>query len=423
MSEVRYVHRWAGRGVGLDLHRDFCEVAVCEEGVAHSAGRVKTTDEGIGSLIASLEPTDRVVMEVSSAAWEVARRIEPHVQKVVVVSPDDTGIAHARTKTDKIDARTLAVLLWKGELDAVWAPDERVRVLRRRLSRREQLVRARSRAKNEVHAVLMRTLQGKPPCSDVFGKKGRQWLLHLEQRLAVEEAETLGSALRQIDFLESEIAEVERLIAKQILNWPETRRLLTVPGVSLITIATFLAAVGDIKRFLSSRRLVAYLGLDPRVRQSGEQPARPGRISKRGSASTRWALVESAWSVVNQPGPLRAFYLRIRARRGHGKAIVAAARKLAVLFWCLLTRGEDYAHQQPSLTARKTRLIEVKAGAPTVRGKQTGVFATRERMRQAERQLAEQAQASYERSVRDWQASGPKTKNKEAGASVTPGHA
>ena len=66
--------------------------------MAHSAGRVKTTDEGIGSLIASLEPTDRVVMEVSSAAWEVARRIEPHVQKVVVVSPDDTGIAHARTK-------------------------------------------------------------------------------------------------------------------------------------------------------------------------------------------------------------------------------------------------------------------------------------------------------------------------------------
>jgi transposase len=83
-------------------------------------------------------------MEVSSAAWEVARRIESYVQKVVVVSPDDTGIAHARTKTDKIDARTLATLLWKGELDAVWAPDARVRVLRRRLSRRAQLVRGRT---------------------------------------------------------------------------------------------------------------------------------------------------------------------------------------------------------------------------------------------------------------------------------------
>jgi hypothetical protein len=107
----------------------------------------------------------------------------------------------------------------------------------------------------------------------------------------------------------------------------------------------------DIGRCSNSRRLVAYLGLDPKVRQSGEQPARSGRITKRGSASARWALVEAAWSLVNEPGPLRAYYRRIRARRGHGKAIVAAARKPAVLFWCLLHRGEDYAHQQPSLTA------------------------------------------------------------------------
>jgi transposase len=416
LSEVQFVHRWAGRAIGLDLHRDFCEVAICEEGLTHGAGRVQMSAEGIDSLAASLRPTDRVVMEVSGGAWDVARRLEGHCQRVVVVSPDDTGIAHARTKTDKIDARTLASLLWKGELDAVWAPDERVRVLRRRLSRREQLVRARTRAKNEVHGTLMRTLQGKPPCSDVFGVKGRRFLLHLQQRLAVEEAETLESALRQIEFLEGEIERVERLVAKQILSWPEAQRLMTVPGVSLITAATFLAAVGDIRRFRNPRKLVAYLGLDPRVRQSGDQPARPGRISKRGSTSTRWALVEAAWSVVNQPGPLRAFYLRIRSRRGHGKAIVAAARKLAVLFWCLLTRQEDYAHQQPSLTARKMRLLEVRAGAPTLKGKQTGVFATRERMRQAEKQLAEQAQASYERSVRDWQAARP---SKEVGASVT----
>jgi transposase len=164
----------------------------------------------------------------------------------------------------------------------------------------------------------MRTLQGKPPCSDVFGKKGRRWLADLQQQLAVEEAETLGSALRQIDFLDREIGQVERTVAKQMLSWPAAKRLLTVPGVNLIAAATFLAAVGDIKRFRDSRKLVAYLGLDPRVRQSGEQPARLGRISKRGSSSARWALVEAAWTVVNQPGPLRAFFLRIKARRGHG---------------------------------------------------------------------------------------------------------
>ena len=110
---------------------------------------------------------------------------------------------------------------------------------------------------------------------------------------------------------------------------------MTVPGVNLICAATFIAAVGDAGRFLTSRKPVAYLGLDPKVRQSGEAPARSGRISKRGSAAARWALVEAAWSVVLQPGPLHAFYDRTRARRGHGKAIVATARKLAILFWCM----------------------------------------------------------------------------------------
>ena len=413
---MQQVSRWMGRAVGLDLHRDFCEVAICEDGVVRSAGRVKMAPEGLESLAASLAPTDRVALEVSGGAWEVARILEPHVERVVVVSPDDTGIAQARTKTDRLDARTLASLLWRGELEAVWMPDERARVLRRRLARREQLVRTRTRVKNEVHAVLMRRLQGKPPYCDLFGVKGRKWLGRLS--LPPEEQETVQAALRHIAFLDREIEQVERMVAKQLLSWPEAKRLMTVPGVNLIAAASFLAAVGDIARFGNSSKLVAYLGLDPRVRQSGEQPARSGGISKRGSVSARWALVEATWSVVKQPGPLRAFYLRIRARRGHGKAIVATARKLAVLFWCMLTRGQDYAHQQPSLTAKKLRRLELAAGAPARKGKPSGVWVTNQKLRRAEQQLAAQAQASYERTTRDWQASGP-TKKKEVGASVT----
>ena len=191
--------------------------------------------------------------------------------------------------------------------------------------------------------------------------------------------------------------------------------------MNLICAASFIAAVGDVTRFFTSRKLVAYLGLDPKVRQSGDAPARSGRISKRGSAAARWALVEAAWSAVLQPGPLHAFYDRTRARRGHGKAIVATARKLAILFWCMLCRGEDYAHQQPSLTAQKLRRLEITAGAAVRKGKPSGVWVTHQKMRHAERQLAAQAQASYERTVRDWRSSAPK--KKEAGASVTPEHA
>jgi transposase len=390
-----------------------------------SAGRVETTPERLELFAQSLGADDRVALEVSGGAWEIARILEPHVERVVVASPDDTGIRQARAKTDRLDARTLAKLLAAGDLDAVWMPDEACRVMRRRLARREQLVRARTRAKNEIHAVLMRRLKGKPPVSDLFGVKGRKWLRELE--LPVEEAETLEGALRHVEFLDQEIAAVERPIARDALRSAETRRLMTVPGVNVICAATFLAAIGDIRRFRGSRQLVAYLGLDPRVRQSGTEPARSGRISKRGSASARWALVEAAWSVVHQPGPLRAFYERIRARRGHGKAVVAAARKLTVLFWCLLARGQDYAHQQPSLTAKKLRLLEIRAGAPTLKGERTGLFATRERMRRAERELARQAEASYKRMVSDWQAARPEKAKAagpaEVGASVTAGRA
>jgi len=200
----------------LDVHLEFCEVAVVEAGALRSAGRIETTPERLELFARSLGREDRVALEVCGSAWEVARILEPHVARVVVVSPNDTGIRQARAKTDRLDARTLARLLWGGELDAVWRPDERTRVLRRRLSRREQLVRARTRAKNEIHAVLMRRLKGKPPFADLFGVKARQWLARLE--LPVEEAETVAACLRHVEFLDREIAAVDAPIAEQALE-------------------------------------------------------------------------------------------------------------------------------------------------------------------------------------------------------------
>jgi transposase len=406
---------WVGRAIGLDVHREFCVVAICEGGRVRSAGRVPSTPEGLGALAESLLATDRVALEVTGSCWEVARILEPHVDRVIVVSPDDTGISSARAKTDKLDARTLASLLWKGELDAVWMPDERCRILRRRLERREQLMRTRTRSKNEIQAVLQRRLQGKPPCSDLFGVKGRQWLAGLE--LPVEERESVDAGLRQIAFMDAEIAAVDRLVARQALAWPEIRRLMTVPGVNVICAATFMAAIGEPDRFITSQKLVAYLGLDPKVRQSGETPARSGRISKRGSASARWALVEAAWSVVKQPGPLRAFYERTRARRGHGRAIVATARKLTALFWCMLRRREDYAHQRPALNKKKLRQLELTAGAPARTKAAAGIWSTNRAILHAERALAEQAEISYQRMVTDQQAGRP---SRKVGASATP---
>ncbi len=385
------------RSVALDVHLDFCEVAIVEDGELRSAGRIETKPEQIELFASSLAPDDRVALEVTGNAWEIARLIEPHVAQVLVVSPSDTGIRQARAKTDRLDARTLARLLAAGSLDGVWMPDRWTWVMRRRLSRRSQLVRARSRSKNQIHAVLMCQLVGRSPVSDLFGVNGRQWLKGLEK----------------------ELAEVERLIAQAALESAQIKRLMSVPGVNVIVAASFLAAIGDISRFQSPSKLVGYLGLDPLVRQSGVGPATHGHISKQGSVRARHALVEACWTTVRQPGPLHAFYQRIRARRGHSVAIVAAARKLASLFWCLLTREEDYADQQPSLTKKKLRRLEITAGAERYTAKAAGIWSANDAVRKAERELARQAEVAYARTVRDWHA----TQAEKVGASVTPGRA
>ena len=125
----------------------------------------------------------------------------------------------------------------------------------------------------------MRCLKDRPPAADLFGVKGRGWLA--DQQLAVCERETVDAGLRQVDFLDTEIAAVDQLIAADALGWPEVKRLMTVPGVNVIVAATFMAAVGDIRRFGDRRKLTAYLGLDPKVRQSGVGPANHGHISNK----------------------------------------------------------------------------------------------------------------------------------------------
>jgi hypothetical protein len=113
---------------------------------------------------------------------------------------------------------------------------------------------------------------------------------------------------------------------------------------------------------------------------------------------------------------LHDFYQRTKVRRGHGNAIVATARKVAVLFWCMLTRSEDYAHQQPSLTRKKLRRLEITAGAPKYTRRAATIWSTNDLMRQAELELASQAETSYKRLARDQLAGGP---TRKAGASVT----
>ena len=234
--------------------------------------------------------------------------------------------------------------------------------------------------------------------------------------LPPEERESVDAGMRHIEFLDTEIAAVERLIAQQALSWPEIRRLMTVPGVNLICAASFIAAVGDPTGSMTSRKLVAYLGLDPassspardRRAAGGSQNAdhrpRGGRWSRR--RGPRCCNPARCTASISAPSPPRA-----------RQSVVATARKLAVLFWCMLTRDQDYAHQQPSLTRKKLRRLEITAGAPKYTRRAAGIWSTNDLMRDAELELARQAETSYKRMVQDQQAGAPARK---VGASATP---
>ncbi|HEX5093456.1 MAG TPA: IS110 family transposase, partial [Burkholderiales bacterium] len=396
------------RSIGLDAHRDFCEVAICERGRVRSAGRIATTPEALRLFGESLQAADQVVVEATGNAVGIVRILEPFVERVVLADAKAVrAAARGRAKTDKVDARLLARLLAAGFLGEVWTPDEQTRARRRLVSRRAQLVRQRTREKNQVHAVLMRRLVGKPPMSDLFGVRGRAWLARLE--LPADERLTVDGCLRHIDMLNEEIGLVEQAIAADALGSPEMRRLLTIPGVNAVTACALIGAIGDIDRFPTPQQLVGYLGLDPRVIQSGSEPGRHGRISKQGPGEARHVLVEAAWHLAGTIGPLRAFHQRIRARRGANVATVAVARKLAVICWHMLTREEDYAFARPSLTREKLRRLELLTGAERNRGRRhpERVFAPRHQ-HELERELAAQAETAYKRLTADWTARRPK---------------
>ena len=403
------------RFIGLDVHRDFCEVAIVEGGEVRRAGRIETTPATLELFAQSLDEDDEVVLEATGNAVAIARIIEPHVGRVALANPKAVRNATQTAKTDKRDARTLARLLAAGFLPEVWTPDEQTRVMRRWITRRAQLVRQRTREKNQVHAILIRNLKQRSPATDAFGAAGRRWLA--AQDLPADEREMVDACLRGIDHLDREVAEIERALAELVLGSPELRRLLTLPGVNAVTACALLAAIGDIRRFPTSQHLVSYLGLDPKVRQSGSEPARHGRISKQGPGEARHVLVEAAWHAARTTGPLRAFHQRIAARRGGNVATVAVARKLVVIAWHMLRRGEDYAFARPSLMREKLRRLELMTGAETRKGKRNPVrvFATKEQ-HQLDKELAAQAELAYRRLVQDWQ---PAIK----GAGAAPGRA
>src|SRR5512144_3313224 len=151
------------RGIGMDIHGAFAEVAVLEGGKLTRGGRVGMRGALLQAFAEQLRKDDEVVIEATGNAAAVAPVIGPHVKRVIIANPKQVRIiAHAKIKTDKIDAAVLAQLYASGFLPEVWIADPCTQALRRQVTRRNQIVRQRSRLKNIIQSILHAHLI--PPC-------------------------------------------------------------------------------------------------------------------------------------------------------------------------------------------------------------------------------------------------------------------
>src|ERR1051326_347267 len=307
-----------------------------------------------------LTQTDAVVLEATANAWQVYDQLAPLVASVTVAHPLLVkAISAAKVKTDARDSTTLARLLAAGLIPAVWVPPPHVRDLRMLLAHRQRLIRQRTQTQNRLHSVL-HAHQFLPPAGhSPFATIQRAWWQSLP--LSALEHLRVQQDLLLLDRLDPLVAELDAQLAQLSMTEPwaaQTPFLLQLPGIGVINALTLLAAMGDITRFASAKKLVGYSGLGAGVHASG-QTYQTGRITKQGRCELRTTMIEAAWVAVEHHPHWKAQFERLTHSIGKRKAIVAIARKLLVAVWHVLTEQVADCHADPVRVAgdrKSTRL-------------------------------------------------------------------
>jgi transposase len=355
------------RFVGLDVHKRIVEACLVDPSgkvvLRRRFGLNRLTLEWFAQKV--LRSGDRVAMEATTNCWAVADALRPRVAGVVVSNPMATkAIAQAKVKTDRVDAHVLAQLLRCDFLPAVWPPDEATRRMRELTGRRGALVGQRTAMRNRIHSVLaMRLIV--PPVKELFSAAGLAWLAAVElddqARLLVD------SDLRLLEFLQKKIDALDAALARRGHGSEPVKLLMTLPGVDVATAEAMMAAWGDVSRFSDGDHAASYLGLAPSTKQSAAH-CYHGPITKRGNSHARWMLVEAAQHLDKHPGPLGCFFRRLLRKKNRNVAVVAAARKLAMIGWQMLVTGEPYRYAIPRSTEAKLAKLRVKATGQRRRG-------------------------------------------------------
>ena len=237
-------------------------------------------------------------------------------------------------KTDTRDAEHLLDLLRTNRFPRIWVPSLEERDLRQLLVHRSKLVRTRTTVKNQLHALAIS--QGVCRKGALWSRRGRAELESLA--LLPWAARRRKELLEWLQQLDGSVEELDQAVEEAAAGRAEVERLRTHPGVGPVVALAMVLTLGPVERFGNSRKVVSYLGLNPREHSSGGRQ-RLGAISKQGNSMMRWLLVEAAQTAARFDPELRRTYQRLKFRRVSGVAKVAIARRLAVrLYWMLRAR-------------------------------------------------------------------------------------
>jgi transposase len=325
---------------GIDIHKRVFQVVVLDPGSGElREDRFEPSRERLGEWAIEWRGKLAAVAIEATTGWRwVARELQRHGFDVHLVDPGRASALQGRRrrpKTDRLDARWLALLLARELLSECesWLPSAEIQRLRDQTRLRKTLAGERTGWAQRLHALL--THEGWPCARGrLLTAAGRRWVDALELdpgvRAQVEVMQTVMAALeQQLELVESELRRFARADSR-------CRALETIFGVGPILACHLLAEIGDARRFQRARQLVRASGLDPTVVESADSKRR-GRLAKQGSRHLRWALVEAAQHAHRRSSPDHVLYTSTVKRCGRGRARLTIARKIGHRAYHVLT--------------------------------------------------------------------------------------
>ena len=320
--------------IGCDFHPSFQQIAMLDKETGELVERRLLHTQEARAFYEGLQGPVVVGVE-ASGNMDWFESLLAHSQHEMWIG-DAAAIARQEGRKQKHDRRAAALILKlmvENRFPKIWVPTVAERDLRQLLMHRQHLVRMRTRIKNQLQHIALN--QGMQKKRKLWSQAGLELLRSL--KLEPWTQQRRNTLLEMLEELEEKIRPLDQAVEKEAEQREAARRLTTHPGVGpVISLATVLT-MGDVKRFSDSRSWVSYLGLNPSEQSSGQR-RRLGSISKQGNPFLRQLLVEGATSAARGDKDLGRVYSRLKARKHHGVAKVAVARKLAVrLYWMART--------------------------------------------------------------------------------------